>query len=139
MVSLGGIDFVDYNKKEAHVVPNLDSRKTYDHNADTVHIKITPDEARGYRQDHGNPPQYGRLSRQLPGEGADPHRRHAPQHHHAARRCTIPRTDKALIDTLKANLNPNIEVIEVEGNLDTPEWGVKAAKVMLEVMAAAKK
>ena len=50
-----------------------------------------------------------------------------------------PETDKALIDTLKANLNPNIEVIEVEGNLDTPEWGVKAAKVMLEVMAAAKK
>ena len=48
-----------------------------------------------------------------------------------------PEADQALIESLKANLNSGIEVIEIEGNLDTPEWGRKAARVMLDVLRAA--
>ena len=138
VVSLGGIDFVDYNKKEANVVPNLESRKTYDHNADTVHIKITPDEARDIakivakRLNTADYPASCPVKVLIPTDGM----RHNTTIGEAL---YDPEADKALIDTLKDNLNPNIEVIEIEGNLDTPEWGVKAAKVMLDVMNAAKK
>ena len=45
--------------------------------------------------------------------------------------------DKTLIDTIKANVGPHVEVIEIEGNLDTPAWGEKAAEIMLQVMAEA--
>lgn len=133
VVSLGGIDFVDYNKKEAHVVPHLESRKTYDHNADTVHIKITPDEARDIAKivaDRLNTSDYP-IKLLIPTDG---------MRHNTTKGEALydPEADKALIDTLKANLNPNIEIVEIEGNLDTPEWGVQAAKIMLDVMAAAK-
>ncbi|MCD8147949.1 MAG: Tm-1-like ATP-binding domain-containing protein [Clostridiales bacterium] len=132
VVSLGGIDFVDYAKKEAHVVPNLESRKTYDHNADTVHIKITADEARDIAKivaQRLNTADYP-VKLLVPTDG---------MRHNTTKGEALydPEADRALIDTLKANLNPNIEVIELEGNLDTPEWGVKAAKIMLDVMKSA--
>lgn len=132
VVSLGGNDFVDYAKKEAHVVPNLESRKTYDHNADTVHIKITADEARDIAKivaQRLNTADYP-VKLLIPTDG---------MRHNTTKGEALydPEADRALIDTLKANLNSNIEIVELEGNLDTPERGVKAAKIMLDVMKAA--
>ncbi len=129
VVSLGGIDFVDYAKKEAHVVPNLESRKTYDHNADTVHIKISKEEAVDIAKIVArrlNTADYP-VKLLIPTDG---------MRHNTTKGEALydPEADKALIDTLKANLNSNIEVVEMEGNLDTPEWGLKAAKIMLDVM-----
>ncbi len=43
-------------------------------------------------------------------------------------------SDQALINTLKENFNSNINMIEIQGNLDTAEWGKQAAKEMLEVL-----
>lgn len=37
----------------------------------------------------------------------------------------------------KTNVGPHVEVIEIEGNLDTAAWGEKAADIMLQVMAEA--
>ncbi len=34
-----------------------------------------------------------------------------------------PETDQALIDELKKNLDPDIEIIEVETHINTPEFG----------------
>lgn len=133
VVSLGGIDFVDYAKKEAHVVPNLESRKTYDHNADTVHIKISADEAR----DIGaivakrlNTADYP-VKLLIPTDG---------MRHNTTKGEALydPEADQALIDTIKANVGLQIEIIEIPGNLDTPEWGLQAAKIMLDVMNSAK-
>lgn len=137
VVSLGGIDFVDYAKKEAHVVPNLESRKTYDHNADTVHIKISPEEARDIgkivatRLNTADYPASCPVKLLIPTDGM----RHNTTSGEAL---YDPEADQALIESLKANLNSGIEVIEIEGNLDTPEWGRKAARVMLDVLRAAK-
>ena len=137
VVSLGGIDFVDYAKKEAHVVPNLDSRKTYDHNADTVHIKISAEEARDIakivatRLNTADYPASCPVKLLIPTDGM--------RHNTTSGEALFdPEADRALIETLKANLNNNIEIIEIEGNLDTPEWGRQAARIMLDVMEASK-
>lgn len=137
VVSLGGIDFVDYAKKEAHVVPHLESRKTYDHNADTVHIKISPEEARDIgkivatRLNTADYPANCPIKLLIPTDGM----RHNTTSGEAL---YDPEADRALIEALRTNLNSTIEVIEIEGNLDTPEWGRKAARVMLEVLSTAK-
>lgn len=132
VVSLGGIDFVDYAKREAGVIPNWQSRPTYDHNADTVHIKISAEEAVDVAKimaERLNKSDYP-IKLLIPTDGM----RHNTT---AGEALYDPEADKALIDTLKANLNSNIEIIEIEGNLDTPAWGLEAAKIMLGVMKEA--
>lgn len=129
VVSLGGIDFVDYAKKEAHVVPNLDQRKTYDHNADTVHIKISKEEAADIAKilaQRLNTADYP-VKLLIPTDGM----RHNTTEGEAL---WDPEADRVMIETLKASLKDQIEVVELEGNLDTREWGLKAAEIMLDVM-----
>jgi uncharacterized protein (UPF0261 family) len=129
VISLGGICFVDYAKKEANAVPDLGKRKTYDHNADTVHIKITPDEAR----------KLGNIVNERLNTTTHPLKLIIPTNgmrHNTLRGEELydPEVEKALIETLEANKNPLITIIEIPGNLDTEEWGQKAAKVMLDTI-----
>lgn len=129
VVSLGGIDFVDYNKSEAGAIPDWQSRPTYDHNATTVHIKISKEEAKDIGKivaDRLNTADYP-IKLLIPTDG---------MRHNTTKGEALydPEADKALIDTLLANVKEHVEVITIEGNLDTKEWGTKAAEIMLDVM-----
>ena len=134
VISLGGICFVDYAKKEANAVPNLESRETYDHNADTVHIKITPEEARAL----------GKIVNERLNTTTHPLKLIIPTNgmrHNTLKGEALydPKVEKALIETLEANQNPLITIIEIPGNLDTEEWGQKAARVMLDTIEETKR
>lgn len=129
VVSLGGIDFVDYAKKEANQVAGLEHRRTYDHNADTIHIKITSEEARDIAKivaQRLNTAQYP-VKLIVPTDGMRHNTRPGEALYDSE-------SDQALINTLKENINSNINMIEIQGNLDTAEWGKQAAKEMLEVL-----
>lgn len=133
VVSLGGIDFVDYNKSEAGVIPNWQQRPTYDHNATTVHIKISKEEAADIGQivaDRLNTADYP-IKLLIPTDG---------MRHNTTKGEALydPEADKVLVDTLLENIKEHVEVVTIEGNLDTKEWGVQAAQIMLDVMKNAK-
>ena len=133
VVSLGGIDFVDYNVKEADAaVPGWQQRPLYYHNATTVHIKINEKEARDIGMIVANRLNSSdhKVKLLVPTDGMRHNTTKGDALYDAA-------ADKALIDTIKANVGPHVEVIEIEGNLDTPAWGEKAAEIMLQVMAEA--
>lgn len=133
VVSLGGIDFVDYNKSEAGVIPNWQQRPTYDHNATTVHIKISKEEAADIGKivaDRLNTADYP-IKLLIPTDG---------MRHNTTKGEALydPEADKVLVDTLLENIKEHVEVVMIEGNLDTKEWGVQAAQIMLDVMKNAK-
>lgn len=133
VVSLGGIDFVDYNVKEADTaVPGWKERPLYYHNATTVHIKVNEKEARDLGMivaNRLNTAEYP-VKLLIPTDGMRHNTTKGEALYDEA-------ADKALIDTIKANVNSNIEIIEIPGNLDTPEWGAKAAEIMIDVMEKA--
>ena len=45
-----------------------------------------------------------------------------------------PESDSILIQTIINNVNDNVEVIVIPHNLDTPEFGIKAAHYIVEEM-----
>ncbi|TFG45443.1 MAG: UPF0261 family protein [Dehalococcoidia bacterium] len=45
-----------------------------------------------------------------------------------------PEADQACFDAIKANLNPGIEVIEMDNNINDPAFSEKVAQVLLEMM-----
>lgn len=42
--------------------------------------------------------------------------------------------DQAMIDGIKANLKPGIPVVELDQNINDPEFAAKAAEMMLELI-----
>ena len=42
--------------------------------------------------------------------------------------------DKALFDSIKANLKESIPVIEIENNINDPEFSAKAVEIMLDLI-----
>lgn len=133
IVSLGGIDFVDYAVQEADAaIPGWQKRPLYYHNATTVHIKISKDEAKDIGNivaKRLNTAEYP-VKLLIPTEGM----RHNTKEGEAL---FDAEADRVLIDTIKENVSDFIEIIEIPGNLDTAEWGVQAADIMISVMEAA--
>ncbi len=127
VISLGGIDFVDYNTNE--LPARMDERKYMLHNANTAHIKILPDEAE----------DIGKIVAERLSKVDYPVKLLIPTN--GMRHNTLegqelyePNADKALIKAIVENVNDNVEVIEMTDNLDTPEFGVKAAHYIVEEM-----
>lgn len=127
VVSVGGLDFVDFCIKE--FPDRMDERVYMMHNETTAHIKILPDEAvevgKIFAQRLNNIPYPLKLL--IPTEGMR-HNTGPGQELYSSE------TDKALIDTIIADLGEHIELIYIEGNLDTKEWGTKAAGIMLDAL-----
>lgn len=126
VVCLGGLDFVDFNKNE--FPPRMDERKYMMHNGNTAHIKILPDEAKEVADvlvERLNAIDY-HIRLLIPTDGM----RHNTQ---AGQELYYKEVDDILINTIKNNINnKNVEIITVEGNLDTVDWGVKAAHHMID-------
>ena len=48
-------------------------------------------------------------------------------------------TDKVLFDAIKANLKEGITVVEVDNNINDPEFSAKAVEMMLDLIKQVKK
>ena len=97
------------------------------HNGTTAHIKILPDEAEEVAEvvvERLRTYDY-KVRLLLPTEGMRHNTRPGEELYYKE-------VDDILINRLKKNGNSNIEVITVPGNLDTREWGIKAAGYMIQ-------
>ena len=127
VISLGGLDFVDFSTSE--LPDRMDERKYMLHNANTAHIKILPEEAEALGKIMAE-----RLSKVtypvkllIPTKGM----RHNTLE---GQELYEPKSDSVLIQTIIENVNDNVEVIVIPHNLDTPEFGVKAAHYIVDEM-----
>ena len=131
VVTPGGLDFVDFAVGE--FPDRMEERVYMMHNHNMAHIKVLPDEAEKIA---------GEVNRRL--EAADyPVKFLLPTD---GMRCNTrkgeelyrPEVDHALLENLKMVKNSWIEFEEIPGNLDTEEWGIEAAKRMLETLNSLK-
>lgn len=127
VISLGGLDFVDFSTSE--LPDRMGERKYMLHNANTAHIKILPEEAEALGKILAE-----RLSKVtypvkllIPTKGM----RHNTLE---GQELYEPKSDSVLIQTIIENVNDNVEVIVIPHNLDTPEFGVKAAHYIVDEM-----
>ena len=127
VISLGGLDFVDFSTNE--LPGRMDERKYMLHNANTAHIKILPEEAKALGEIVAE-----RLSKVtypvkllIPTKGM----RHNTE---KGEELYSPESDSVLIHTIIDKVNDNIEVIVIPHNLDTREFGVKAAHYIIDEM-----
>ena len=132
VISLGGLDFVDFSTSE--LPGRMDERKYMLHNADTAHIKILPEEAEAL----------GKILAERLGKVDYPVKLLIPtkgMRHNTLQGQELyePKSDEVLIQTIIEHVNDNVEVIVIPHNLDTPEFGVKAAHYIVEEMKKEKK
>lgn len=127
VISLGGLDFVDFGNNE--LPEKMDVRKHMLHNANTAHIKILPDEAEALGKiivERLSKVTYP-IKLLIPLKGM----RHNTK---VGEELYSPETDSVLIRTIVDNVNDNVEVILIPYNLDTKEFGSKAAYYLIEEM-----
>ncbi|MDF2611277.1 MAG: hypothetical protein K0R92_2751 [Lachnospiraceae bacterium] len=125
VVSVGGLDFVDYLIHE--FPPRMDERIYMMHNATAAHIKILPDEAKEIANI-----VVKRLSKVdypikilLPTDGMRHNTRHGEELYDKE-------VDDILVNTIRSIENKNVEIVTIPGNLDTKEWGIQAAHHMID-------
>ena len=125
VVSVGGLDFIDFQVGE--FPPRMDERVYMMHNANTAHIKLLPDEAEittarfAARIEKIDYP----VKLLIPTDGM----------RHNTRKGEVlyyKEVDDVIICQLKKIRNPNVEIITIPGNLDTKDWGIKAAHYMVD-------
>jgi uncharacterized protein (UPF0261 family) len=129
VICLGGLDFVDYSVGE--FPPRMEERVYMMHNKTTAHIKILPDEAKEIADvvvKRLNTIDY-KVKLLIPTDGMRHNTRPGEELYYKE-------VDEILINTIKNNLNSNIEVVIIPGNLDTREWGIRAARYMYEELKA---
>lgn len=124
VVSVGGLDFVDFDKE--HFPPRMEQRVYNMHNEQLAHIKILPDEALevgkifAARFDSAAAP----VTLVFPTEGMRKNTR-------AGENLYAPQTDAVLLETIRANLSPNVRMETLEGNLNDRDWGRRIARLMV--------
>ncbi len=125
VVSVGGLDFIDFQVGE--FPPRMDERVYMMHNANTAHIKLLPDEAEittarfAARIEKIDYP----VKLLIPTDGM----------RHNTRKGEVlyyKEVDDVIICQLKKIRNPNVEIITIPGNMDTKDWGIKAAHYMVD-------
>ena len=125
VVTTGGLDFVDFHISE--LPSRMDERIYMMHNADTAHIKILPDEAIEIadivvqRLKRVNYP----IKLLLSTEGMRSNTKKGEELY-------CKEVDQVLINHIRNHVNHFVEVIEIQGNLDTAAWGKQAARYMVD-------
>jgi len=131
VLSPAGLDFIDFDLSELEKTRRVDleTRKYTLHNKGTVHIKLTPAEAkaaadvvvRRLENYTGEAamimPLQGMRSETLPGE-----KLHEPE------------VDEAIFETFRTKLNKNIRIIELDCHLSSPEFSRAASETMIELL-----
>lgn len=123
VVSVGGLDFVDYDKD--HLPARMNERVYNMHNAYLAHIKLLPDEARELGKLFAQRMNCAKLPVHLvlPTEGMRKNTR-------IGGNLYCKETDDALLGAIKENLGCHILVDELAGNLNDLEWGQRIAHIM---------
>jgi uncharacterized protein (UPF0261 family) len=124
----GGVDVIDYYVAEI-IPPRFDERQKIYHNAHVCHTKIFKEEAQVLGKviaDRLNAAK-GPVAVILPQKGFC--EAGAP----GGKLCN-PETDKVLMDSLKQNLDPRINVKTVDANVNDPECALMCADLILELM-----
>lgn len=124
VVCLGGLDFVDFGVHE--FPPRMEERVYMKHNEAIAHIKILPDEAKEIAEIVAarlNTADYP-IKLLLPTDGMRHNTRSGEELYYKT-------VDDILINRMKKIDNKNIEIITIPGNLDTKEWGIQAARHMI--------
>lgn len=127
VVSVGGLDFVDFSVDE--FPSRMDERAYMMHNHNMAHIKILPDEAEAIAanvKDRLNEADYP-VKLLIPTEGMR-------SDSNSGGLLYRPEVDHVLTERLKSIDNPNVEVITIPGNLDTIEWGKAAALQLIQIL-----
>lgn len=125
VISPGGLDFVDFAVGE--FPPRMEERVYMMHNASVAHIKLLPDEAAiiskrfAKRLEEIDYP----VKLLLPTEGMRSNTRKGEELYNRE-------VDEIILNQLLKIKNKNIQIHVIEGNLDTAEWGIKAAHYMAE-------
>ena len=127
VVCPGGLDFIDFSVKE--FPPRMEERAYMMHNKELAHIKVLPEEARAIAEDFARRVEQADYPVRvlIPTDGM----RHNTM---AGEELYRPDVDKIIIDEIRKIKNPNVEIIVIEGNLDTEQWGIEAAKVMADYL-----
>ena len=130
VIAPGGLDFADFALGE--FPDRMEERVYMMHNHNMAHIKLLPEEAEQVadevreRLSHVDYP----VRLLLPTEGMRGNTRQGEELY-------CPEVDKKLLEGLGSIQNPWITVEEIPGNLNTEEWGIQAAKRMLEELERA--
>ncbi|MBM6739085.1 Tm-1-like ATP-binding domain-containing protein [Faecalicatena fissicatena] len=128
----GGLDFIDFDTKE--FPPRMNERIYMYHNANTAHIKILPDEAEITTErvvERINRIDYP-VKLLLPTDGMRHNTRKGEELY-------CKEVDDIILGKLRAIKNPNVDIITVPGNIDTEEWGIQAARYMVQELKEAGK
>ena len=104
----------------------MDERKYMLHSGNLAHIKLLPEEAEKIAADFAS-----RLEKAdypvrvlIPTDGM----RHNTR---TGEELYDPEVDEIILRTIREIKNPNVHVTEIPGNMDTEEWGVRAAGEIL--------
>lgn len=127
VIAPGGLDFVDFAVGE--FPPQMERRVYMHHNATMAHIKILPEEAKGIGElveERLSKVDYP-VKLLLPTDGMRHNTRKGEELY-------CPEVDEILLEKFMKTANDYIKVTAVPGNLDTREWGIQAARYMLEEM-----
>lgn len=131
VVSVGGLDFIDFNVGE--FPSRMEERVYMMHNARTAHIKLLPDEAEETTKHFTE-----RIEKidypvklLIPTDGMRHNTRKGEELYE-------PKVDEVILSKIREIKNPNIEIITIQGNLDTEEWGIAAANYMIQELESYK-
>lgn len=131
VVSVGGLDFIDFNVGEFPA--RMEERVYMMHNARTAHIKLLPDEAEETTKHFTE-----RIEKidypvklLIPTDGMRHNTRKGEELYE-------PKVDEVILSKIREIKNPNIEIITIQGNLDTEEWGIAAANYMIQELESYK-
>lgn len=131
VVSVGGVDFIDFNVGE--FPSRMEERVYMMHNARTAHIKLLPDEAEETTKHFTE-----RIEKidypvklLIPTDGMRHNTRKGEELYE-------PKVDEVILSKIREIKNPNIEIITIQGNLDTEEWGIAAANYMIQELESYK-
>lgn len=128
VVSIGGLDFVDFAKQE--LPPRMEERIYNMHNATLAHIKILPDEAReiGALFAHRLNQAKNGVTLLIPTDGMRKNTREGES-------LCCKEVDNILIQSMVENLNDKVRVEYLTGNLNDEDWGIRAARKMADELA----
>ena len=125
VIAPGGLDFADFALGE--FPDRMEERVYMMHNHNMAHIKLLPEEAAHVAEEIRRrliAADYP-VKLLLPTEGMRSNTRPGEELYD-------PEVDRRLLEGLRAMENPWITIEEIPGNLNTQEWGIEAAKRMLE-------
>ena len=125
VVSVGGLDFIDYDIREFPY--SLDDRKYNKHNERLAHIKLKEEEARNVAGLFAERLNAANRSVEviLPTEGMRCDTRQGESLYD-------PLEDNILIKTITEKAGENVRIKYLNGNLDSEEWGIEAARYLAE-------